>query len=410
MRALVPWAGALLVLAQASPARAQDSPLLDSPLLDSPLLDSPLLDSLLRACPTFRDSVLPELARFELQVLYRPLDGPDGGRTYGYGVDPDRYFYPASTVKLPVAALALEKLEQLGVLGLDADTRMEVDSVRAPQSGSRLRIGTDEFATVGGHVRDIAVVSSNEAYNRLYEWLGPRHINDALHRRGYRTRIVHRLGAPGFDTTENRYLPPVTFRDDGGGVLYHRGAAYAKTRHDVRRDAEVKGRGYYSDPEDRVIGEPFDMSHKNALALGDLADVLQAVVAPETVPPARRFDLRPSDHEMLVRALRTTPPESDNPGHRGEAPAYVKFLYYGGDGPLDAGGPVIYNKVGDAYGTLTDAAVFEDAATGRRCVIAATVLVNRNGVFNDGVYEYEAVGLPLLRELGRAVWRYHLGR
>ena len=400
MRAAVTWGGVLLVLAQAAPSHAQDSR----------TADSPLLDSLLRSLPLFGDSILPELGRFELQVLYRPLDGPDSNRTYRWGVDPDHYFYPASTVKLPVAALALEELHRLGVVGLDADTRLEVDSVRAPQSPSRLRLGTDEWATVGGHVRDIAVVSSNEAYNRLYEWLGPRHIDDALHARGYRTRITHRLSAPGFDTTENRHLPPVTFRDDTGLVLYFRGAAYAKTRHDVRRDAEVKGVGYYDDAAGRVIDEAFDMSHKNALALEDLADVLQAVVAPETVAPERRFDLRPADREMLVRALRTTPPESDNPGHRDKPPGYVKFLYYGGDGALDADGPTIYNKVGDAYGTLTDAALFEDPTTGRRCLIAATVLVNRNGVFNDGEYEYEAVGFPFLRALGRAVWAYHLGR
>ena len=394
MRASVTRIGVLLVLAQAAPLNAQDSP---------------LVDSLLHGLPLFRDSILPELARFELQVLYRPLDGPDSNRTYRWGVRPNHYFYPASTVKLPVAALALEERKRLGILGLDVDTRMEVDSVRAPQSSSRLRLGTDEWATLGGHVRDIAVVSSNEAYNRLYEWLGPRHINDALHRRGYRTRIVHRLSAPGFDTTENRYLPPVTFRADDGRVLYHRGQAFAKTRHDVRRDAETKGVGYYSDAEDRVIGEPFDMSAKNALALEDLADVLQAVVAPETVAPERRFDMLETDREMLVLALRTTPPDSDNPSHRDNPPGYVKFLYYGGDGELDEGGPVIHNKVGDAYGTLTDAAVFEDPKTGRRCLVAATLLLNRNGVFNDGVYEYETVGLPFLRELGRAVWAYHRG-
>lgn len=392
MRSVRLVAALCTVLAQALTTHAQTT-------------DSPFLDSLLHSLPLFRDSILPELERFELQVLYRVLDGPDSNVTHRWGVDPERYFYPASTVKLPVAALALERLNELGVIGLDAESRMEVDSVRAPQSTSRLRVGTGEWATVGGHVRDIGAVSSNEAYNRLYEWLGPRDINDELYGRGYRTRIIHRVGVSGFDTTENRHLPPVTFRDARTGrQLYFRGAAYAKTRHDVPRTAQAKGRGFSDDATGAVRPGPFDMSSKNALALEDLADVLQAVVAPETVPPERGFDLRAADRAMLVRALRTPPAESDNPLHRDRPDGYVKFLYYGGAGDFEPGGPVIYNKVGDAYGTLTDAAVFEDPATGRRFLLAATILVNRNGVFNDGRYEYETVGWPLLAALGRAAW------
>ena len=379
-----------LVLAQAAPSRAQDSP---------------FLDSLLHALPIFRDSIAPDLERYELQVLYRPLYGADSGVTHRWHVDPDRYYYPASTVKLPVAALALEQIHLMGVVGLTSDSPMSVDSVRVPQSSSRERIGAPgQVATVGGHVRDIAAVSSNEAYNRLYEWLGQRYINEALHRRGYRTKIVHRLSVVGFDSTENRFLPPVTFRHaETGDTVLFRGTAFAKTPYREPRTHALKGRGYIG-ADDQLVERPFDMSGKNFLGLEDLTDVLQSVVAPETVDSVKRFELDSADHVMLVRALRTPPRGSDNPGDQGKPDGYVKFLYYGGDGAFEAGGPVIYNKVGDAYGTLTDAALFEDPATGRRFVLAATMLVNRNGIFNDGQYEYETVGFPFMAALGRAVY------
>ncbi len=381
---------AVLVLAQAAASRAQDSP---------------FLDSVLHSLPIFRDSIAPKLERFELQVLYRPLYGADSGVTHRWHVDPEHYYYPASTVKLPVAALALEQIHRMGVVGLTSDSPMSVDSVRTPQSRSRERIGAPgEAATVGGHVRDIAAVSSNEAYNRLYEWLGQRYINEELHRRGYRTKIIHRLSVSGFDSTENRFLPPVTFRhvETGDTVLY-RGAAFAKTPYPEPRAGGIKGRGYIN-ADDQLVHEPFDMSGKNFLGLEDLTDVVQSIVAPETVDPVQRFELDSTDHAMLVRALRTPPSGTDNPGNRDKPDGYVKFLYYGGDGAFEPGGPIIYNKVGDAYGTLTDAALFEDPATGRRFMLAATMLVNRNGVFNDGVYEYEGIGFPFLAALGRAVY------
>ena len=375
-----------------------------------PAQNAPLIDSILHSLPIFRDSMAADLERYELQVLYRPLSGSDSGQTHRYNVDPDRYFYPASTVKLPVAALALERINRLGIAGLTADSPMRIDSVRAPQSNASERIGAPgEAATVGGHVRDIATVSSNEAYNRLYEWLGQRDINEALHRRGYASRIIHRLSVTGFDSTENRHLPPVTFTDPASGeVVLYRGAAFAKTSYPEPRSGEVKGRGYYVDALDSGVMAPFDMSGKNFLALEDLADVVQSLVAPETVAPEKRFDLDTADHAMLLRAMRSPPRASDNPSHRDKPDGYVKFLYYGGGGDFDADGPIIYNKVGDAYGTLTDAALFEDPATGRRFVLAATLLVNPNGIFNDRVYAYETLGFPFLTALGRAIHAHAL--
>ncbi len=385
----------LLVLAKAEEVAAQNSP---------------FLDSILHSMPLFRDSIAPRLADFELQVLYRPLSGPDSGITQRWNVDPEHYFYPASTVKLPVAALALEALHQLGVEGLDMHSPMEVGAAYPPQTPARERVGAPgQRASVATHVRDIGIVSSNEAYNRLYEWLGPAYINEALWRRGYRTRIVHRLGVSGYDTTGNRRMNPILFRHASrGDTLYFRAAAFAKTPFTLAKSGQLKGRGYYVDSTKQTVLEPFDFRQRNFLSLEDLTDMVQAIAAPETVPVNKRFALDSADQHLLLAAMNTRPALSDNPEHRDKPDGYVKSLYYGGDGAWEADGPTIYNKVGDAYGTLTDAALFVDPRTGRRYMLAATLLVNRDGIFNDGEYDYDSIGYPFLRELGRRV--YHLGR
>jgi len=43
-------------------------------------------------------------------------------------------------------------------------------------------------------------------------------------------------------------------------------------------------------------------------------------------------------------------------------------------------------------------------------ILAATILCNADGVFNDDQYDYEAIGLPFLAKLGRAVYQYELKR
>ena len=65
----------------------------------------------------------------------------------------------------------------------------------------------------------------------------------------------------------------------------------------------------------------------------------------------------------------------------------------------------IYNKVGYAYGTLTDVAYIRNREKDIEFFLTATLLVNNNQIFNDDVYEFETVGIPFLAELGRGVYR-----
>ena len=74
--------------------------------------------------------------------------------------------------------------------------------------------------------------------------------------------------------------------------------------------------------------------------------------------------------------------------------------------PMECTGSLadFFNKVGDAYGFLTDAAYIIDVDAGIEFILAATVYANANETFNDNVYEYDSVGLPFLRALGQAIY------
>ena len=63
----------------------------------------------------------------------------------------------------------------------------------------------------------------------------------------------------------------------------------------------------------------------------------------------------------------------------------------------------IYNKVGDAYGTITDVAYIKDKKNDIEFFLTATILVNENKIFNDDIYESDQIGIPFLAALGRAV-------
>ena len=106
------------------------------------------------------------------------------------------------------------------------------------------------------------------------------------------------------------------------------------------------------------------------------------------------------------------PRESDYPQYDPKQyyDSYAKFFMFG-----DSKAPIpekirIFNKVGLAYGYLTDNAYIVDFEHNIEFLLTATILVNRNEIFNDGNYEYNEVGLPFLAELGRGLYDYELTR
>jgi hypothetical protein len=80
---------------------------------------------------------------------------------------------------------------------------------------------------------------------------------------------------------------------------------------------------------------------------------------------------------------------------------YVKFFFLGDSNKRIDPALKIYNKVGYAYGTLTDIAYIVDSKHKLDYILGATLLVNENGVFNDNLYEYDSIGLPFLGTLSR---------
>src|SRR5690349_14697090 len=74
---------------------------------------------------TFAD-IISKHDDYRIQVIYTQINRDSANQpsfqTYYYNVDPNRYFYPASTVKLPVALLSLQRLNELKVFGLNSNS------------------------------------------------------------------------------------------------------------------------------------------------------------------------------------------------------------------------------------------------------------------------------------------------
>ena len=90
--------------------------------------------------------------------------------------------------------------------------------------------------------------------------------------------------------------------------------------------------------------------------------------------------------------------------------AYVKFLLFGGSGKIEDTSLRIFNKVGDAYGFLLDAAYIVDFKNGVEFMLSAAIYCNSDEVFNDDKYDYDRVGFPFMKNLGTVIYDYELKR
>ena len=65
----------------------------------------------------------------------------------------------------------------------------------------------------------------------------------------------------------------------------------------------------------------------------------------------------------------------------------------------------IYNKVGLAYGHLTETAYITNKNKKIEFLLSATLKVNENEIYNDGIYEYDSIGIPFLSKLGKLIYQ-----
>lgn len=375
--------------------------------------DTLFLQSFLQAHKDSFGDLLDHPDKYEIQIVYTQIDQKGDKRIftpYHYRVDPNKYFYPASTVKMPAAFMALEKINQLNIPALDKHSTVFHQTAHPPQTAARMdTTAEDSLPSIAQYIRKIFLISDNDANNRLYEFLGQEYFNRSLHQKGYTdVRLVHRLGAEGvpFNAETNRYTNPVSFYA-GDRMVYHQGEVHSQTPEDLQLKGEKKGLGFQKGGQ--IVEQAFDFSQKNFIALTDLNDILKAVLFPESVAPEKRFDLTEADYHFLYKYLSMRPRESKSPQYD-KADGYVKFFIYGGEAEQMPPHIRIFNKVGWAYGYLTDVAYILDLKNEVEFMVSATIHVNDNQIFNDNQYQYESIGLPFFIHLGKLLYEHELKR
>ena len=350
---------------------------------------------------------------FRYQLIYTKIDRDKNNhprfKNYYYNVNRNVYFNPASTVKMPLAFLALEKINTLKQYGIDKFTPMLTDSSWAGQSTVALDSSSSNgLPSVAQYIKKIFLVSDNDAYTRLYEFLGQQYINERLWNMGHREMRITRRFVP-MNEEENRHTNQIRFIENEK-MLYKQPPAYNSRPFDFSKKFLI-GNAHYNRDE-ILIHEPMDFTTHNNAPLEDLREILQSVLFPESVPGKQRFNLTADDYTFLYQYMSMLPYESEHPKYDTSEffSSYTKFFMFKSGHTSIPSYIRIFNKPGWSYGFLTDVAYIVDFKNKVEFMLSGVIYVNSDGVLNDDKYEYDEIGYPFFKEVGNIIYKYELGR
>jgi hypothetical protein len=352
--------------------------------------------------------VLANPDRYRLQIIYSQTDHSKGVSTirdFSFRLRPKEYFYPASLVKLPEAALALERLSNMKIEGLNKNTPLFTNP-----KYSGLYLDTAKYPSLADDIMQMMVVSDNYAFNRVYDFLGQEYTHLRLFQKGYTdTRIIQRMVSASDE--ENRISGPFKFVDTSCGVLYEEEPLITTKKFLNPAEKIMVGKAYYMGR--KKIYKPKDFSSNSFLPLADAHQMLISIINPGYIRKESKFELNEEDNNFLKKAMSIYPRETGIEEWKNDSIYYDcfrKFIYYGNYTGTAEPGIRIFNKVGMAYGFMSDVAYFADYINKVEFFLSVVVYVNEDEVLNDGRYDYNSIGYPFMERLGKLIYQYELTR
>jgi hypothetical protein len=348
---------------------------------------------------------------FKYQIIYTQINRDNNNIPYftNYYLNVDRrsYFNPASTVKLPVVLMTLEKLNTLDIKNLSKYSVMLTDSSYSHQTPViKDTTSQNGLPSIANYIKKILLISDNDAYNRLYEFVGQEQLNRGLWEKGYKDiRITRRF--VNMNEDENRHTNGIRFYWKNK-IIYQQEPVVSTISFDFSRKV-LFGKGHW-DEKDSLINEPMDFTRHNNLPLEDLQKLVQTTLFPESVPEKMRFTITKDDEQFLLHYMSAYPSESKYPSYdTSYYDSYAKFFFKAGRQKIPSY-IRIFNKPGWSFGFLTDAGYVADFKNQVEFMLSATIYVNSDGILNDNRYEYDEIGYPFFNDLFKVIYEFELNR
>jgi hypothetical protein len=352
-----------------------------------------ILDSLGVDLPMAYDST------FRFQMVFTPVVKGKIQRTYSYNTD--LYYYPASLVKLPMAWLLLERLNQLNI-SLDAtpvfDTSNACGSVRFVEL-SEQRISFRQM------LKEMIAISDNHFYNAIYHFLTPEYIFYRLSELGFNDVFIFRAFT-GCSPIENLQTYPCRVYTTEGTLCYQQSAKQldATVLDSVYSISSLRKFGRWHENEaGEIVDGPFDLNQHLEVPLNRIHQMMLRFMFPDHYENRLQWKIRPSDRDFMMECIQAFPTEVSSV-YRDLSKFHALDYKYAN---LEGSNYRTYGKLGLSYGFASEVVFIPTSTAKDGFMLSYSVYVNENETVNDGVYEYEEKARPFAKSLAEALYDWY---
>ena len=349
----------------------------------------------------FLKEIIKEKEDYEIQILLTKIDQYNSKvdfQEYKYQLDDNKYFYPASTIKLPIVVLTLKKINELRSKGSEITLKSKI-ILNYKDDYSELVI-RDSITSFQNLIADVFLVSDNSASNILIDFIGYNYFNDEMENAGFdKTYLNHKFNPdPYVNSTwqisdlDNNIISSI---NDNQKII----------KADEKTNGLEKGERRYFKGE--ILDESLNFSEKNRSSITDMHNLIKYIFYPEIFDSTNTFNLNVEDYDFLRYWMSRFTYEDIGEKFIGDEnffETYNKFFIHGDEQSVSNEQIRVYNKIGQAYGTSIDNGLIKNYQDNVEFILTATIYTNKNKVINDNLYEYDDLAVPFLAKLSRAIY------
>ena len=348
----------------------------------------------------FLRSIVKNKDNYEIQILYTEVAKNSLGQTefsdFQFQLNDEKYFYPASTIKLPIVVLTLSKINELRAEGANISPKSKINLSLI--NNNKEIILKDSITSFQNLIADVFLVSDNSASNVLIDFIGYNYFNSSMSNLGFKnTYLNHKFNPDPFvdsswiiSSLDNEII---SSNENQKTVLASSNISNLKKGEKRFINGEIKN-------------ESLDFSSKNRSSLTDMHNIMKNLIYPET--SLSKFNLNVEDYDFLRYWMSRFTYEDLGTKYIGDSKffnSYNKFFIHGTDTILNNTDVRVYNKIGQAYGTSTDSAYIKNYKEDLEFFLTATIYTNKNKIINDNIYEYGDTAIPFLSNLSKALYK-----
>jgi hypothetical protein len=339
--------------------------------------------------------------KYELQIAFteisRNKDGEPIFKDFEFQVDENKYFYPASTTKLPIVVLTLDKINKLRSSGINITLKSKI--LISSNHSEKNEIQTDTITSFQNLIADVFLVSDNYSSNILIDFIGYNYFNTKMSQAGFKNTYLNHKFNPDPYVNIDWLIKTV----DKQLISSNQDQIIVTANQNI--SGLKKGENKFQDG--RIVSGSLDFSQKNRHSIRDMHNLLKRIIFPSKLDKENVFNLNVEDYDFLRYWMSRYTYEDLGDKFRTDTKyfdSYNKFFIHGSDTVVNNRNIRVYNKLGQAYGTSVDNAYIRNYQDDIEFILTATIYTNKNKTINDNVYEYDETAIPFLAKLSQSLY------